>query len=82
LEQLNTEHKNVPVLNRAQIIDDTFYFLMKDQFNLTDFLILTEYLSKETDYIAWYPMIKALEYMSCFIPFVESTYIKVDRFLL
>jgi hypothetical protein len=25
---------------------------------------LTKYLSKETDYAAWYPMFKALEYMS------------------
>jgi len=30
---------------------------------------LTKYLSQETDYIAWYPMIKAFEYMSTVFPF-------------
>jgi len=55
---------------------------MKDKLNLSVFLKIVEHLQNETNYIAWYPMIKALEYMSCFIPFNESTHIKVNRFLL
>jgi len=41
-----------------------------------------DHLQNETDYIAWYPMIKALEYMSCLFPFDEGIYMKVNRFLL
>jgi len=40
------------ILDYAQIIDDAFYFLMKDKLNLIEFLKLTEYLSKESNYIA------------------------------
>jgi len=46
---------------------------------------VVKYLPNEMDYIAWYPMFKALEYISCFIPFDEYNYvsnIKVNRFLL
>jgi len=71
------------VLNRAQLIDDAFYFLMNDQLPLSIFLDLTQYLKQETDYVAWYPMFKALEYMSGFFSFQESAHIKVinDKFL-
>jgi len=72
---------NIHVFNRAQIIDDAFYFLMKNQLLLSEFLELVKYLEKETNYVVWYPMIKALEHMSFFFPFNESKYIQVDRFL-
>jgi len=65
------------VLNRAQLIDDAFYFLMNDQLPLSIFLDLTQYLKQETDYVAWYPMFKALEHMSGFFLFQESAHIKV-----
>jgi len=48
-------------------------------------LKVVEYLHNEMDYIAWYPMFKALEYISRFIPFDKYNYasnIKVNRFLL
>jgi len=44
-------------------------------------LKVVEYLQIEMDYIAWYPMFKVLEYMSCFIPFDEKG-IKVNKCLL
>jgi len=81
-EYLNTNYRNIHVFNRAQIIDDAIYFLMKNQLSLSEFLKLVKYLEKETNYIAWYPMIKALEYMSFFFPFNESKHVQVDRFLL
>ncbi|XP_029667262.1 aminopeptidase Ey-like isoform X2 [Formica exsecta] len=59
-----TLYKKIHVLNRAQIIDDAYYFMKTGQMNLSTFLNLTEYLSHETDYVAWYPMFKALEDMS------------------
>jgi len=75
------KHENytkISVVNRAQLIDDAFYFLVKGQFNLSLFLELSEYLQQETNYVAWFPMFKALEYMSPFFLFQESTYIKVQ----
>jgi len=37
--------------------------------NVSIFWELTKYLSQETDYVAWYPMIKVFEYMSTVFPF-------------
>jgi len=70
-------YTKIPVVIRAQLIDDAFYFLMEGQLDLSVFLELSEYLQRETDYIAWFPMFKALEYMSSFFAFQESTYVKV-----
>jgi len=70
-KDLNTHHQKIHVLNRAQIIDDAFYFLISGKLSLFLFLEVVKYLQNEMDYIAWYPMFKALEYLSCFIPFYE-----------
>ena len=79
-EYLNSDHINeIPVLNRAQIIDDAFYFFMRNETDLNVFLNLTKYLWRETDFIAWYPMFKGLEYMSTFFHYQNSSYIKVDN---
>jgi len=61
------------VINRAKIIDDTFHLMMARQLNVSIFWELTKYLSQETDYVAWYPMIKIFEYMSILFP-SSSTY--------
>ncbi|XP_018344310.1 PREDICTED: aminopeptidase N-like, partial [Trachymyrmex septentrionalis] len=70
---LNSDnYKNIHVLNRAQILDDAFYLVIEEKsLNLSTFWNLSHYLSRETDYVAWYPMIKAFEYLSIFIPFSE-----------
>ncbi|KYM97778.1 Aminopeptidase N [Cyphomyrmex costatus] len=73
------EHINkIHVLNRAQIIDDAFYFFMKNKISLRAFLELTEYLRKEKNFIAWYPMFKSLEYMSTFFHYRHSSYMKTS----
>ncbi|XP_018378023.1 PREDICTED: aminopeptidase N-like [Trachymyrmex cornetzi] len=71
-----TEYFNIQVLNRAQIIDDAYYFLSTNKLDFKLFKTLTYYLSKETDYIAWYPMFKILEQMSGFFPFLQSFEVK------
>ncbi|XP_071569965.1 putative aminopeptidase-2 [Temnothorax nylanderi] len=78
MEYLNYSEKyvNIHVLNRAQIIDDAYYFLLKNQLNFRLFKSLTYYLSRETNYVAWYPMFKILEQISGFFPYPESTEIK------
>jgi len=83
IKYLNSmEYLNIHVLNRAQIIDDAYYFLLTNKLDFSFFKNLTNYLSKETDYIAWYPMFKILEQISGFFPFSQSIEIKVnnDRF--
>jgi len=50
---------------------------MNGQLPLSIFLNLTQYLKQETNYVAWYPMFKGLEYMSGFFLFQESAHIKV-----
>ncbi|XP_067211210.1 thyrotropin-releasing hormone-degrading ectoenzyme-like [Linepithema humile] len=62
---LYNESNTIHALNRAQIIDDAFYFLTQKQLNINLFWDITSFLLKDTDYVAWYPMIKAVEYMTC-----------------
>ncbi|XP_072745099.1 aminopeptidase N-like [Anoplolepis gracilipes] len=72
-EYLNsTEYTKIHVLNRAKIIDDAFYFMINGQLNSSLFWNLTSYLGQETNYIAWYPMIKAFEHMSSIFPFPDE----------
>ncbi|KAG5329961.1 APM1 Aminopeptidase, partial [Acromyrmex heyeri] len=60
ISYLNSDnYKNIHILNRAQILDDAFYFAIEEKsLNLSTFWNLSHYLSRETDYVAWYPMIK------------------------
>jgi len=51
------------------MIDDAFHLMMDRQLNISIFWELTKYLSQETDFVAWYPMIKVFEYMSTIFPF-------------
>lgn len=73
---LNSEEfTKIHVLNRAQIISDAYHLLITDKLNFFIFLELTKYLSRETDYIVWYPMFKAFEYMSNVLPFLKRAVI-------
>ncbi|EFN69768.1 Glutamyl aminopeptidase, partial [Camponotus floridanus] len=78
---LNSEkYTNIHVLNRAQIIDDAFYFVMKKNLDFLLFWKLANYLSRERDYIAWYPMIKVFEFLSRLIPLLKFyPYLKVGE---
>ncbi|KAL6262983.1 hypothetical protein P5V15_005774 [Pogonomyrmex californicus] len=61
-------YTKIHVLNRAQIIDDAFHFVTSGKLEPLIFWELAKYLHQETDYIAWYPMFKAIERMSYIIP--------------
>jgi len=69
---------NIHVQSRAQIIDDAYYFLSTNKLNFSFFKSLTNYLSKEMHYVAWYPMFKILEQISGYFPFSESIEVKVN----
>jgi len=74
------EYLNIHVLNRAQIIDDAYYFLSRtNKLDFEFFKNLTNYLSKERDYVAWYPMFKILEEISGFFPFSRGAEVKVNN---
>ncbi|XP_070155169.1 aminopeptidase N-like [Polyergus mexicanus] len=73
------EYSKIHVLNRAQIIDDAYYFLTVKQFDSSVFWQLTKYLSQETDYVAWYPMIKALEDMSKVFPISDRRVYNIKK---
>ncbi|XP_029166501.1 aminopeptidase N-like [Nylanderia fulva] len=72
---LNSENYiNIHVLNRAQIIDDAFHFAVEKKLNFSIFWDLASYLSRrEKDYIAWYPMIKAFEYLSNYFAITSAS---------
>ncbi|XP_025263435.1 aminopeptidase N-like isoform X2 [Camponotus floridanus] len=70
----STNYMKIHILNRAQIIDDAFHLMITNQLNSIIFWNITQYLSRERDYVAWYPMFKALEYLSNIFLFRESIY--------
>jgi len=61
---LEENFTKIHVLNRAQLIDDSFHFVLLKKLDVRTYWDITKFLSKDTDYIAWYPMFKTLEYMS------------------
>ncbi|XP_067216213.1 thyrotropin-releasing hormone-degrading ectoenzyme-like isoform X2 [Linepithema humile] len=63
----SVKYVDIHVLNRAQIIDDAFYFLTRRQLDYITFWEISAFLSREINYVAWYPMFKAFEYMSVIV---------------
>ncbi|EFN72187.1 Membrane alanyl aminopeptidase, partial [Camponotus floridanus] len=47
------DYTKIHVLNRAQIIDDAYHFMMINQHDIIMFLNLIGYLSQETEYTPW-----------------------------
>ncbi|XP_025155677.1 uncharacterized protein LOC105188829 [Harpegnathos saltator] len=73
VDYLNTEnYTQIHVLNRAQLIDDAFHFIMKNMLQYDIFQRLTDYLVRETHFIPWHTMMNVLQYMSPFFNYLES----------
>ncbi|XP_011148766.2 uncharacterized protein LOC105188815 [Harpegnathos saltator] len=68
----NSNYKQIHVLNRAQILDDAYYFLMENNMNYHTYYCLIAYLRKETSFIVWHTMMNVLHYMSSFFKFAQS----------
>ncbi|NXO80655.1 AMPN Aminopeptidase, partial [Sitta europaea] len=62
LSQLGTNHMVVPVINRAQIIDDAFNLARAKYVNVTLALNTTRFLSKEVEYMPWQAALSNLQY--------------------
>ncbi|XP_071569032.1 aminopeptidase N-like [Temnothorax nylanderi] len=74
---LNSDnYTKIHVLNRAQIIDDAYHLMMARQLDIEIFLDLANYLSRETDFVALYPMFNILDFTREFHKLPEFNYFK------
>ncbi|GAB0194319.1 aminopeptidase N [Grus japonensis] len=62
LSQLSNDHEVIPVINRAQIIDDAFNLARAKYVNVTLALSTTRFLSNETAYMPWEAALNNLNY--------------------
>ncbi|NXO04850.1 AMPN Aminopeptidase, partial [Rhinopomastus cyanomelas] len=62
LNQLSSDHQVIPVINRAQIIDDAFNLARAKHVPVTLALSTTRFLSKETAYVPWAAALSNLQY--------------------
>ncbi|XP_026712274.1 aminopeptidase N [Athene cunicularia] len=62
LGQLTTDHQVIPVINRAQIIDDAFNLARAGYVNVTLALNTTRFLNQETAYMPWQAALNNLRY--------------------
>lgn len=51
--QLQTDHAQIPALNRAQLVDDSLALALSGHLRVETALDLVSYLRAETDFIAW-----------------------------
>ncbi|XP_034083036.1 aminopeptidase Ey [Gymnodraco acuticeps] len=62
LAQLHSEHQVIPVINRAQLVDDAFNLARARMVSNTLALNTTLYLSAETQYMPWQSALDNLDY--------------------
>lgn len=60
---LKSNPKIIHVLNRAQLIDDSFNLARAAELPYTVPLTLIEYLDKEDDFIPWHSFLNSISYM-------------------
>ncbi|GAB1605730.1 aminopeptidase N-like, partial [Argonauta hians] len=63
IEQLNTDHKVIHVINRAQIIDDAWSLARAGMLDIKIALGTLEYLNKEEEWIPWFAASNHLYYV-------------------
>ncbi|XP_053320874.1 aminopeptidase N-like isoform X2 [Spea bombifrons] len=64
IRQLESNHLAIPVINRAQIIDDAFNLARAKYINTTRALDTTRYISNDTEYMPWQAMFSSLSYFT------------------
>ncbi|XP_030045538.1 aminopeptidase Ey [Microcaecilia unicolor] len=62
LQQLQTNHLVIPVMNRAQIISDAFSLARAKYINTTAALETTKFLINDTEYMPWQTAVASLDY--------------------
>lgn len=63
IRQLNVSHGAIHVLNRAQLIDDSFNLARAGLLEYSTALDLSTYLNHEDDVMPWYTAIDCLSYV-------------------
>lgn len=61
--ELNSNPKTIHVLNRAQLIDDSFNLARADELSHFVPFTLVSYLQKEDDFIPWYSVLNSMSYI-------------------
>uniref|UniRef100_A0A8C5M350 Aminopeptidase n=1 Tax=Leptobrachium leishanense TaxID=445787 RepID=A0A8C5M350_9ANUR len=64
IAQLESDHSNIPVINRAQIIDDAFNLARAMYIPTTRALDTTRYLSNDTEYMPWQAALDSLTFFT------------------
>lgn len=59
-----TNHNDIIVLNRAQIVDDVFNLARAGEMKYTEAFSIINYMYHETDYFPWYSAIKGFDYLT------------------
>ncbi|KAI5620955.1 aminopeptidase N, partial [Silurus asotus] len=62
INQLETNHEVIPLINRGQLIDDAFNLARAKYINVTLALSTTKYLINETQYFPWESALNNLDY--------------------
>nr|XP_046263496.1 aminopeptidase Ey-like isoform X2 [Scatophagus argus] len=62
LTKLSSQHQDIPLINRAQIIDDAFNLARAKMVSTTLALRTTKFLNKEVEYIPWQTARRNLDY--------------------
>ncbi|XP_068586417.1 aminopeptidase Ey-like [Cebidichthys violaceus] len=62
LAKLSSRHQDIPVINRAQLIDDAFNLARAKMVNTTLALRMTKFLNKEVEYMPWETARRSLNY--------------------
>jgi len=78
---LNSDnYKKIHILNRAQIIDDVYNFMMEKELDFPMFLNITSYLWQETEHMPWFSMLQILPKLWRFflLPVKETAVLKVE----
>lgn len=60
---LKNNSKQIHVLNRAQLVDDSFNLARAGELPYSVPLNLVEYLNNENDFIPWYSVLNSMSYI-------------------
>jgi len=84
IQQLNDTPTDIHVLNRAQLIDDSFNLARSGQLDYSVPLHLSKYLENENDTTPWYSAMNGFSYLLERMPRSEEGYedFKVRTFLI
>ncbi|KAM4733614.1 aminopeptidase N-like [Anableps anableps] len=69
--QLSTDHQVIPLINRAQLVDDSFNLARAQLLPTAVALRTTTYLSKETEYMPWQSALNNLHYFDLMLDRTE-----------